>query len=54
MIASFWMVFWEYKTKLLWLSYLTKGTDVVVNSLSDDVWGSEDELTGALSEKVES
>ena len=31
----------------------TEGTDVIVNSIDDDVWGSEYELTGALSEKVE-
>ena len=31
-----------------------EGTDVVVNSISEDVWGSEDELTGALSDEVES
>ena len=29
-------------------------TDIVVNSIADDVWGSEYELTDALSEKVES
>ena len=33
---------------------VTEETDVVVNSMADDVWGSEDELTGFLSEKVES
>ena len=33
---------------------LTEGTDVVVNLIADDVWGYEDELTGALSDKVES
>ena len=27
---------------------VTEGTDVVVNSIADDVCGSEDELTGAL------
>ena len=48
------MVFWEYKIELFWFLYLTEGTDVVVNSISDDVWESEDELTGALSDKVES
>ena len=45
------MVFWEYKTELFWFLSLTEGTDVVVNSITDDVWGSEDELTGVLSEK---
>ena len=33
---------------------VAEGTDVVVNSIAEDVWGSEDELTGDLSEKVES
>ena len=28
--------------------------DVVVNSINEDVWGSEDELTGALSDEVDS
>ena len=32
----------------------TEGIDVVVNSIADDVWGSEDELTDALSDTVES
>ena len=31
----------------------TEGTDVVVISTADDVWGSEDELTGALIDEVE-
>ena len=44
------MVFWEYKTELFWFLSVTEGTDVVVNSITDDVWGSEDELTGVLSE----
>ena len=30
--------------------FLTEGTDVFVNSIADDVLGSEDELTGALSD----
>ena len=34
-----------------WLS-LAEGTDVVVNSIVEDSWDSEDELTGALSDKV--
>ena len=33
---------------------LTEGIEIVVNSIADDVWGSEDELTGALSDEVES
>ena len=30
-----------------------RGTDVVFISIDEDVWGSEDELTGALSDEVE-
>ena len=33
---------------------LTEGTDVVVDLITDDVWGSKVELTGTLSDKVES
>ena len=33
--------------------YVAEGTDVVVNSIADDVWDSEYELTGVLSDKVE-
>ena len=54
MVASFWMVFWEYKIDFFsWLS-VAEGTGVVVNSIYEDVWDSEDELTGNLSDKVES
>ena len=31
-----------------------QGTDIVVNLIADDVWGSEGELTGILSDEVES
>ena len=48
------MVFWELKTWLFLFFSLTEGTDVVVNSIADDVWGYQDELIGALSDKVES
>ena len=54
MVASFWIVFWGYKTWLFWFLSVTEGTDVVVNSIADDIWVSEDELTGALSDEVES
>ena len=33
---------------------VTEGIGVVFNSIADDVWGSEDEIPGALSDKVES
>ena len=33
---------------------LTEVTDIVINLIAGDVWGSEDELTGALSDEVES
>ena len=48
------MVFWEYKTELFWFLSLTNGTGVVVNLISDDVWGYEYKSTDALSDKVES
>ena len=34
--------------------YVSEGTDVVVNSIAKDVLYSENELTGALSDKIES
>ena len=39
------------QNRIVLILFLTEGTDVVVNSKADDVWGSEDELTGALSDK---
>ena len=33
---------------------VAEGTEVVVDSIAEDVWGSEDKLTGALSDEVES
>ena len=54
MVASFWMVFWEHKTGLFSCLYFIEGTDVVVNLIAEDVWDSEDELTGDLIDKVES
>ena len=54
MVASFWMVFWEYKTEMFLFLSLIEGTDVFVNSIPDDVWGPKYELTGALSDEVES
>ena len=54
MLVSFWMVFWEYKTDCFWFLSWTEGIDVVVHSMADDVWGSEDELTGTLGDEMES
>ena len=54
MVASFWMVFWEYKIDLFIFLSVTEGTVVVVNLVANYIWGSEDELTGALHEEVES
>ena len=34
--------------------YVAEGTDVVVNSIAEDVWDYEYGLTGALSDKFES
>ena len=33
---------------------LTEGKNVVVYSIAGDVWGSEDELIGSLSDKIKS
>ena len=32
---------------------LTEVTEVVVNSIEDDVWEAKDDITGALNDKVE-
>ena len=42
------------QNRVFWCLSVTEETDVVVNPIADDVWGSEDELTGVLSDKVES
>ena len=44
----------EIKTEMCWFLYLTEGTDGVVNSIADDVWGAKDELIYDLSDKVDS
>ena len=54
MVVSLWMVFWEYKTELFLCFSFAEGTEIVVNSIAEDVWGSEDELTGALSDEFKS
>ena len=41
MLASFWMVFWGYKTELVLFFSVTEGTGVDVNLVSGDVWGSK-------------
>ena len=40
-LKSFWMGFSEHKTELFSVFSLTEDTDVVFNSIDDDVWGSE-------------
>ena len=47
------MVFLGYKIDFFWYLYVAYGTDVVVHLIAYGVWGYEDELTGALSDKVE-
>ena len=37
---------------MFWFLSATEQTDVVVNSIDANVWGSEDELTGVLSENI--
>ena len=51
MVASFWMVFREYKTELFWFLSPTEGTNIAVDLIADGVWGADYELTGAFSEK---
>ena len=53
MIASLWIVFWEFKTELFWFLFQTEGTVDVVYSIAGDFWESEDELRGALSDEIE-
>ena len=56
-IMMYVMIFFNVKplfTQRYYLIEPTEGTDIVVNSIADDVWSSEDELTGVLSDKVES
>ena len=53
MVALFWVLFWEYKTEFFWCLSVAEGTYVAVNSMVEDVWDSEDELTGAFSDEVE-
>ena len=54
MVASLWMVFWEHRTEYFDVFSIIEGTDVVVNLIREYVWYSEDELTGAFIDKVDS
>ena len=47
------MEFSEHKTELLCFLSLTRGTQVAVKSIDDDVWESKDEITGALIDRVD-
>ena len=53
MLKSFWMEFSERKTELSCFLSLTEGTEVVVNSIENDVWEAKYEITGALNDRVE-
>ena len=48
------MEFLEHKTELVCYLYLTEGTEVIFNSIDDDVWAAKYERTGALIYEVES
>ena len=48
------MQFLEHKTELVWFLSLTERTEVVINSIDDDVWEAKDERTGALVDGVDS
>ena len=52
MVTSFWMIFLRIQNKIILFLSVTEGTNVVDNSIPDDVWGSEHELTGVLSDKI--
>ena len=41
------MEFLEHKTELFFLS-ITEGTEVIVNSIDDDVWEANDKITGVF------
>ena len=51
-LASLWIEFLEHKTELFCFLSLTEGTEVIVNSVGDDVWKAEDEQIGALNDEV--
>ena len=48
------MNFLELKTVFFCFLSIKEGTEVVVNSIEDDVWKVKDEILGALNEGVES
>ena len=50
MLTSFWIEFLEHKIKLFCFLCITEVTDVVVNSIDDDVWEANNELTGAFND----
>ena len=47
------MEFLEHKIELVFL-FIIEGTEVIFNSMDDDVWESEDKITDALIDGVES
>ena len=47
------MEFLEHKTELVCFLSITEGTEVIFNSIDDDVWEAKDEITGALIERFE-
>ena len=53
MIKPFWIEFSEPKTESFRFLSPTEETDVVVNSIYNDVWESKYERTGALNENFE-
>ena len=42
------MEFLEHKTELVCFLSITEGTEVIANSVDDDVWEAEYKRTGAL------
>ena len=54
MLESFWMEFLEHKAELVCFLSLTEGTEVIVDSINDDVWEDKDKIADALIDLVES
>ena len=54
MLTKLWVKILKHKTELFFCLYLLEGTEIVANSIEDDVWGDKYERTCDLNDKVES
>ena len=48
------MEFLEHETELVYFLSIIKVTEVIIDSIDDDVWETEDEITVALIDRVDS